>query len=233
MDLLALSIPSHLHRRSRAAIVHIPISLAIFVLSCELFLSSHSVILSTENVLHSAAHVYQSENVLDVGVCFFGGLFWSSMDGTVLCGDSSCECARVFPPRFSSCSSFIRMSLRRWFFITAPNLYLWMVWVRELGRFVGVAWYDWIWSLNWFVLSASQALQEKVCEFQARLRSEDDSDRRLRQRLHTPQTDQDRQSKEDTSQEHPVTNQEILELDSQLSHAGYTTSKWTSAGFSV
>lgn len=40
---------------ARPAIVHIPVSLSIFVLSCELFLSSRSVILSTENVLHSAA----------------------------------------------------------------------------------------------------------------------------------------------------------------------------------
>ncbi|XP_047008666.2 kinesin-like protein KIFC3 isoform X2 [Ictalurus punctatus] len=71
-----------------------------------------------------------------------------------------------------------------------------------------------------------QALQEKVCEFQARLRSEDATDRRLLLRLHTPQVNQT-----DTSQEHPLTNQEILEQDSQLSQAGFTTSvKRLSAG---
>ncbi|XP_026769429.1 kinesin-like protein KIFC3 isoform X5 [Pangasianodon hypophthalmus] len=69
-----------------------------------------------------------------------------------------------------------------------------------------------------------QALQEKVCEFQARLRSEDATDRRLLHRLHAPQVSQDQQNKADTSQEHPLTNQEILEQDSQLSQAGFNTS---------
>ncbi|XP_053356181.1 kinesin-like protein KIFC3 isoform X2 [Clarias gariepinus] len=66
-----------------------------------------------------------------------------------------------------------------------------------------------------------QALQDKVCEFQARLRSEDVTDRRLLQQLHTPQVNQDQQDKATISQEHPLTN---LEQDSQPSQAGFTTS---------
>ncbi|XP_060779407.1 kinesin-like protein KIFC3 isoform X3 [Neoarius graeffei] len=62
-----------------------------------------------------------------------------------------------------------------------------------------------------------QALQEKVCEFQARLHNEDATDRRRLQRLHTPQISQDHQTKSDTSQGHPLSNQEIPEQDSQLS----------------
>ncbi|XP_046720357.1 kinesin-like protein KIFC3 isoform X1 [Silurus meridionalis] len=69
-----------------------------------------------------------------------------------------------------------------------------------------------------------QALQEKVCEFQARLRSEDTTDRRLLQRLRAPQVNQDPQNKVGTSQEHPFTNQEILEQDSQQSQAAFNTS---------
>ncbi|XP_047678232.1 kinesin-like protein KIFC3 isoform X4 [Tachysurus fulvidraco] len=68
-----------------------------------------------------------------------------------------------------------------------------------------------------------QALQEKVCKFQARLRSEDATDRRLLQRTRTPQINQDQQNKADTNQEHPLTSQEILEQDSQLSQAGFKT----------
>ncbi|XP_060733506.1 kinesin-like protein KIFC3 isoform X2 [Tachysurus vachellii] len=68
-----------------------------------------------------------------------------------------------------------------------------------------------------------QALQEKVCKFQARLRSEDATDRRLLQRTRTPQINQDQQNKTDTNQEHPLTSQEILEQDSQLSQAGFKT----------
>lgn len=75
------------------------------------------------------------------------------------------------------------------------------------------------------MLSALQALQEKVCEFQARLRSEDATDRRLLQRTRTPQINQDQQNKAETSQEHPRTSQEILEQDSQLSQAGFKTSE--------
>ncbi|KAK3570224.1 hypothetical protein QTP86_017220 [Hemibagrus guttatus] len=69
-----------------------------------------------------------------------------------------------------------------------------------------------------------QALQEKVCEFQARLRSEDATDRQLLQQTHAPQINQDQQNKVETSQELPVTSQEVLEQDSQLSQAGFTTS---------
>lgn len=72
-----------------------------------------------------------------------------------------------------------------------------------------------------------------MCEFQARLRSEDTPDRRFIQRLHTPQVNHDQQSKADTSQERPLANQEILEQDGQLSQAGFTTGEGTSAGFSV
>ncbi|KAG7333048.1 hypothetical protein KOW79_003183 [Hemibagrus wyckioides] len=75
-----------------------------------------------------------------------------------------------------------------------------------------------------------QALQEKVCEFQARLRSEDATDRRLLQRTRAPQINQDQQNKAETSQEHPLTSQEILEQDSQLSQAGFKTSVRQLAG---
>lgn len=75
------------------------------------------------------------------------------------------------------------------------------------------------------MLSTSQALQEKVCKFQARLRGEEATDRRLLQQPHIPQVNQDQQNIADTSQEHPLTNQDILEQDSQISQAGFTTSK--------